>query len=155
MKTTPNILAVAVTAAMVLGGCAAPQTPQVSNSGYQYGSPAYPSYYGVVDSIQLIAGNNNSGGPGVGAVVGGVVGGILGNQVGAGSGKSLATVAGVVGGAVVGNQIEQHNRAQASDSYQITVRLNSGGYQSFQQDAIGDMRPGSRVRIENGRVYAY
>jgi hypothetical protein len=91
----------------------------------------------------------------LGAVVGGVVGGLLGNQVGGGTGKAVATVAGVVGGALAGNQIEQNNRAQTRDMYQIRVRLENGGYQTIVQDSIADLRIGNRVRIEGDRVYRY
>src|SRR5690606_13237977 len=41
---------------------------------------------------------------GLGVVGGAVVGGLLGNQVGGGSGRTLATVAGAVGGGYAGNE---------------------------------------------------
>jgi outer membrane lipoprotein SlyB len=97
----------------------------------------------------------NTGGIGAGAVVGGLVGGLLGNQVGGGRGKTAATVAGVVGGAVVGNQVEQRNAAPARQMYQVGVRLDNGAYQTIMQDSVADLRVGSRVRIQNERVYLY
>ena len=45
----------------------------------------------------------------LGIGVGAVVGGLLGNQVGGGSGKTLATIAGAVGGGYVGNEIAKRN----------------------------------------------
>jgi uncharacterized protein YcfJ len=45
----------------------------------------------------------------VGIGVGAVVGGLLGNQIGKGSGRTLATVAGVIGGGYVGNEIAKRN----------------------------------------------
>jgi Glycine zipper 2TM domain len=45
----------------------------------------------------------------VGIGIGAVVGGLLGNQVGGGTGKTLATVAGAVGGGYVGNEIAKRN----------------------------------------------
>lgn len=155
MKTIRTVVALAIAATGILAGCASPRDQQGSAPSYPAPYPAYASSYGVVDEIELVPANNTSGGVGVGAVVGGVVGGLLGNQVGKGTGKSVATVAGVVGGAVVGNQIEQRNKASASDSYQVSVRLNNGSYQTFQQDSISGLRPGSRVRIDNGRLYPY
>jgi outer membrane lipoprotein SlyB len=83
-----------------------------------------------------------------------VVGGLLGNQVGGGTGRGLATAAGVVGGAVVGTQVEQRNR-QGGTAYQIGVRLDNGGYQTYTQDSVGDLNIGNRVRVDNGRVYRY
>lgn len=157
MKTTFITGVVAVASAGFLAACGTPMqqtNAPVYTSGqpvYTSGQPAYTSY-GYIDSIQVIAGSNSSG-PGVGAVIGGVVGGVLGNQVGGGVGKDIATVAGVVGGAVVGNKIEQSNRAPAHDTYQISVRLDNGSYQTIQQDSLVDLQVGNRVRIENGRVY--
>lgn len=119
-----------------------PASPQVYNS------------YGVVDSIQIVQVQTERRGPGAGALVGGLVGGILGNQVGGGAGNTAATVAGAVGGAVVGNKIEQNNNVpQAREMYQITVRMDNGGYQTITQDTIADVRVGTRVFIENNRVY--
>lgn len=45
----------------------------------------------------------------LGIGIGAVVGGLLGNQVGGGSGKTLATVAGAVGGGYLGNEIAKRN----------------------------------------------
>ncbi len=155
MKTNLTAVAVVMTATVFLAGCATGPDQRVGTSNYPATYPANTSSYGVVDSIQLIPAERTSSSPGVGAVLGGVVGGILGNQVGGGTGRSVATVAGAVGGAVVGNQIEQRNRGQTVDSYQVSVRLNSGNYQTFQRDNIADLRPGSRVRIDNGLLYPY
>lgn len=157
MKTNYTVAATFILATAVLSGCASPYNQMPVSQPYpgstQSSQPQY-SEYGVIDSIQMVRGNAN-GGVGAGAVVGGVVGGLLGNQVGGGSGKAVATIAGVVGGAMAGNQIEQSNRAQTRDMYQITVRLNNGGYQTITQDSIADLRIGNRVRIEGNRVYRY
>ena len=159
MKLNLALVTVAVTTTVFIAGCANPHEQRASTQSYPATYPAtYPantSFYGVVDSIQLISAGPTSSGPGVGAVVGGVVGGILGNQIGSGTGRGVATVAGVVGGAVVGNQIDQRNRAQGGDFYQVAVRLSDGSLQTFQRDNVADLRPGSRVRIENGLLYAY
>lgn len=155
MKTNRIVITALLAASTFVAGCAAPGYPQASSP---YPAPmgqqgAYASY-GVVDSIQLVNTQSGPGGIGAGAVVGGLVGGLLGNQVGGGTGKGLATAAGVVGGAVVGNQVEQRNR-QGGTAYQIGVRLDNGGYQTYTQESIGDLNIGNRVRIDNGRVYRY
>lgn len=141
--------------AAILSGCASPgYYPPATSKPYPAPRQTYPSsMYGTVDSIQLQQGTGGNG-IGVGTVVGGVVGGLLGNQVGGGNGKKAATVAGAIGGAMVGHQIEQRN-AQVRDAYQIGVRLDNGGYQTVTQDSTADLYVGSRVRIENGRVYRY
>ena len=157
MKTNYTVAATFIMATVILSGCASPYNPMPVSQPYpastQYSQPQY-SEYGVIDSIQMVQANAN-GGVGAGAAVGGVVGGLLGNQVGGGTGRTVATIAGVVGGAMAGNQIEQNNRTQTRDMYQIRIRLNNGGYQTINQDSIDDLRIGNRVRIEGNRVYRY
>jgi outer membrane lipoprotein SlyB len=168
MKKSHAIAAATIFAATVLTGCAgpnydgspAPQSYPARTESYPQSYPQppqpYSSRYGVVDSIQASQMNaGNTGGIGAGAVVGGLVGGVLGNQVGGGRGKTAATVAGVVGGALVGNQVEQRNAAPARQMYQVGVRLDNGAYQTIMQDSVAELRVGSRVRIENERVYRY
>ncbi|HEY0846893.1 MAG TPA: glycine zipper 2TM domain-containing protein [Noviherbaspirillum sp.] len=158
---TSKVLPILLSAA-VLGGCASPgyNVPVASQPYPAYPSPvqtyptAAPSHVystGTIDAIQMR--QSADAGIGVGAVVGGVVGGLLGNQVGGGRGKKAATVAGVVGGAMVGHQMERN--AQARDAYDIRVRMDNGTYQTVTQDSIADLQVGSRVRIENQRVYRY
>ena len=155
MKIRLTVVAIVATATLFLAGCGSAPDRRVSTPSYPATYPANASYYGVVDSIQVISAERASSSPGVGAIVGGVVGGIVGNQIGSGTGRGVATVAGVVGGAVVGNQIDQRNRAQGGDFYQVAVRLSDGSIQTFQRDSVADLRPGSRVRIDNGLLYAY
>jgi outer membrane lipoprotein SlyB len=155
MKTNRIAITALFAASTFVAGCAAPGYPQASSPypapvGQQGG---YASY-GVVDSIQMVNTQSGPGGIGAGAVVGGLVGGLLGNQVGGGTGRGLATAAGVVGGAVVGNQVEQRSH-QGGSAYQIGVRLDNGGYQTYTQESVGDLNIGNRVRIDNGRVYRY
>ena len=165
MKTTTTLLTSLLATSALLAGCAAPYQQPSNAQSYPAAQP-YPSntqnstrqnsgtQYGVVDSIQSTRAPASTG-PGAGAVLGGVVGGLLGNQVGGGTGKTVATVAGAVGGAVIGNQVEQNNRAQAADVFQVNVRLDNGGYVAVTQDSVADLRVGNRVRVENGRAYRY
>jgi outer membrane lipoprotein SlyB len=154
MKTNQRIALLALASSLVLAGCGTP--PQNDNYPNNYpvsGAPVYQSAYGVVESIQLVQQASGSNGVG-GAVVGGVVGGLVGNQIGGGSGRTLATAAGVVGGALVGNQI-QRNQQTTSNVYQVGIRLDNGAVQVMTLDNVGDLRVGSRVRIENNQVYRY
>ncbi|MBC7377502.1 MAG: glycine zipper 2TM domain-containing protein [Burkholderiaceae bacterium] len=116
---------------------------------YNSGQQAYVEYGRVtgVEVLQSQAEPQNSVG---GAVIGGIVGGVLGNQVGGGSGKTLATAAGVVGGALAGNAIGKRNSTQVVESYRITVRIDNGSMRSYDVGNTFDLRPGDRVRIENG-----
>lgn len=152
MKANQKIAVTLITATALLGGCASSNPPVVSPQS-PMSSPTVSSSYGVVDSIQAVP-TSSGGGSTAGTVAGGVIGGLLGNQVGGGGGRTAATVAGAVGGAIIGNQIGQANQAQGQ-VYQIGVRLDNGSYQTVQQDTVSDLNVGSRVHIENGRVYRY
>jgi outer membrane lipoprotein SlyB len=174
MKNYASRIFAALLAGAVLAGCASPNYPfPASSSSYPYPAspapapypypaqttypaqtatqPGYGYQFGVIDSIQAVQGTAQNNGIGVGTVVGGVVGGLLGNQVGGGSGRKAATVAGVIGGAMVGNQMERNT--QAHNAYQVGVRLDNGSYRTVLQDSVGDLYVGSRVRIENDRIY--
>ncbi|MES2832792.1 MAG: glycine zipper 2TM domain-containing protein [Pseudomonadota bacterium] len=142
-----------------LSGCASPAYQQQGQAyptqqNYPAQPQGYATMYGVVDSIQVVQGNAPAG-PGLGTVAGVVVGGLLGNQVGSGSGRAAATVAGAVGGGLVGNNIEGRTRAAGPGMYQIGVRLDNGAYQTITQESVADLGVGSRVRLENGRVFRY
>ncbi len=89
---------------------------------------------------------------GVGVVAGAVVGGLLGNQVGGGTGRTLATVAGAVGGGYAGNEIEKRTR-KAVD-YEVDVRLETGERQTFRFDTQPGWKAGDRVKVVNGALVA-
>lgn len=153
--------ALGVTAVFVLAGCGTMNEPSsTSSSGgtTPVNSGGAYSGYGVVQAIELIpAANTGIGGSGigVGAIAGAVVGGVLGNQVGGGTGKTVATVAGAAGGAYVGNEIEKSRQQKTADAYKVTVRMDSGAYQTVTQGDNTGLRVGDRVRIDNGFVQRY
>ncbi|WP_353152942.1 glycine zipper 2TM domain-containing protein [Herminiimonas fonticola] len=153
--------AIALLSAIALIGCASPNYSDPGANRYPQSypqsssTPAYNNYYGVIDSIQVVQQAPDNRGVGVGgAVAGGVVGGLLGNQVGKGSGRTAATAAGVVGGALVGSSIQRNNQP-VRQLYQVNVRLDNGGYQSYTMENVADLRAGDRVRVENGRITRY
>ncbi len=155
MKSPHQLKSVlALSAILALGACADMNTnqgamgnPPVANSGAVY------SGYGVVQAIDLVAQNNNSGIP-AGAILGAVVGGVLGNQVGGGDGKTAATVLGAAGGAYAGNEIEKRNQQQ-TQAYRFNIRMSDGSYQTLTQTSHADIRVGDRVRIDNGVARRY
>lgn len=89
---------------------------------------------------------------GVGVVGGAVVGGLLGNQIGGGSGRTLATVAGAVGGGYAGNEIEKNTRKRTT--YQVRVRMEDGKIRNFPYNNPPPWREGDRVRIVDGYLRA-
>ncbi|KFI06413.1 glycine zipper 2TM domain-containing protein [Massilia sp. BSC265] len=103
---------------------------------------------GNVESVRAI--KQRAEGSGLGAAGGAVIGGLLGNQIGGGTGRTIATAAGAVGGAVVGNQVE--GNMKATTSYEIRVRLDDGTLRTFRQSSPPAWRSGDRVRIVKGRL---
>jgi outer membrane lipoprotein SlyB len=124
-----------------------------NNGPYQTSTPYNNGYeqrdsYGTIESIQWIG--NGKPSSGAGAVVGGIIGAIIGNQVGGGTGRAVATVAGGIGGAMVGNNMETQRQ---TNYYQISIRMDNGGYQTVHQVDIGHLRSGDRIRISDGHAY--
>jgi outer membrane lipoprotein SlyB len=163
-------VASAIGLATALAGCAAPDPYGPNNypvssanpypSGYPYGTtvPVAAVEYGRVTNVQLVAGAPvaNPNRAAAGSVIGAVVGGLLGNQIGHGSGRAAATVLGAVGGAAVGNNIAQNSQPAyntAGPVYRITVQTDSGYLRTYDVNTTADLRPGDRVRIDNGMIY--
>ena len=89
---------------------------------------------------------------GVGVVGGAVVGGLLGNQIGNGSGRSLATVAGAVGGGFAGNEIEK--RTRTATAYEVRVRMEDGRIRTFPYNNPPNWNTGDPVRVVDGYLRA-
>jgi len=103
---------------------------------------------GVVLSVNKIEAEGQ--GSGLGVVAGGVLGGLVGNQIGNGTGRDLATIAGLVGGAFAGNKIEKNSKKTIS--YDIEVRMDSGGNRKIHQTSTPSAVQGDKVKIENGEI---
>jgi len=110
---------------------------------------AYRASHGSITKIEEVQTSQDN--TGAGAVIGGIVGGVAGHQIGQGRGKDAATVAGVVGGALIGNEIEKKNNAPKTH-FRLTVHLDNGDYRTIQQNTIGDLQVGDRIRIDRNRV---
>jgi len=141
-----------------------PQAP-ISQSA-PYGAPTQQQAgyveYGRVTNVAMVSNGGTSGGVSgnstAGTLLGAVVGGALGNQVGHGGGRAAATILGAVGGAAVGNRIASNNNASPSYNtagpvYRVWVQTDQGAQRTYDVSSTGDLRPGDRVRIENGVIY--
>jgi outer membrane lipoprotein SlyB len=138
--------------------------PMASYSNPANAPRAYPSQqagyveYGRITNVSLISqGARPNSGAG-GAAIGAVAGGLLGNQIGHGSGRAAATILGALGGAALGNNIANANNGgayanTAGPVYRVSVQTDSGQLRTYDVSATGDLRPGDRVRIENGVIY--
>ena len=142
-------------AVLALGACTSPPPPAYPDDPYRGGAEPRAAYsgYGVVDSIDVVKQGGGGSDFGLGTIAGAVVGGIAGHQVGSGRGNTAATIAGTAGGAYIGHQLEKRNQAQ--EAYAITIRMDSGSYQTLTQPTPGGLRVGDRVRIENGSIQRY
>jgi len=110
-------------------------------------APVSCSSCGEVVNVRAV--NHTPSGSGVGIAGGAVVGGLLGNQVGGGTGRTLATIAGAVGGGYAGNVVEK--RVRTTTSHVVEVRMENGKTRTFPQ-TNENWRVGDQVRVVNGHL---
>lgn len=101
---------------------------------------------GIVERVMPIEQEGASSG--VGAIAGGVLGALVGNQLGGGSGKSLATVAGAIGGGMAGNTVEK--KMHRVTRYEVRVRMEDGSTRTFTQSS--PLAAGTHVIVEGNSV---
>lgn len=100
-----------------------------------------------------------------GTAVGAVAGGLLGNQVGGGSGKTIATVAGAAAGGYAGNQVQKNmqekNVVSRTERRCRTVQESSSRtvgydvrYRLGEEEGTVRMaqQPGERIPVKNGKL---
>lgn len=134
----------------------APAAGATYSPGNYQNQPAGYVEYGRVTNVALISqGTRQGGGSVAGTVLGAVVGGALGNQIGHGSGRAAATILGAAAGGAVGNRLSGSTPTYntAGPVYRVSVQTDSGQLRTYDVSATGDLRPGDRVRIENGVIY--
>ena len=88
-----------------------------------------------------------------GLIAGGVAGALLGNQVGGGSGKSLATIAGAAGGAYAGKKVEE--KMNTHKVWTVHVRYEDGRTQQFEFTENPGLRAGDQVKNSGNSVVRY
>ncbi|WP_395770523.1 glycine zipper 2TM domain-containing protein [Arenimonas sp.] len=132
-------------AMLALAGMASAQTDKMTNSNVNW--PDDCAKCGVVTNIEKVSDAKSGTG---GAVIGAVAGGLLGNQVGGGTGKTVATVAGVAGGAYAGKKIAEGNK-----EYKITIRMRDGEIKHAHQETLNSIKVGSMVRLKDGKAKLY
>ncbi len=91
-------------------------------------------------SVRDQKGGNNA----LGVIAGGAAGALLGNQVGGGSGKTIATVAGAVGGAYAGKKIQEN--MGSSKVWTVEVQYDNGERRSFDFTQDPGVQRGDRVK---------
>jgi len=171
MRSSTRLLtaASAVTLSAVLAACGTPDPYGTNNypvsqpvPGATYPGGAYPGQpvayveYGRITNVSMISSGTGPapGRSAVGGVIGAIIGGVLGNQIGSGGGRAAATVIGATAGAVVGANAGRASTYNAAyPMYRVTVQTDQGAIRTYDVNATGDLRPGDRVRIENGVIY--
>ena len=117
---------------------ALPNEPHAKPSGQH----AQCTTCGTVQSVH--AEKRKGEGGAVGVIGGALVGGLLGNQVGGGTGKTLATVGGAAAGGYAGNEIQKNVNARTV--WVTRVRMHDGSIRSFEQTARPNWAAGTPVR---------
>ncbi len=126
----------------------APVAEPVAPAPVQAQAPAPCATCGVVRSITAVVQAGSS--TGLGAAIGAVAGGLAGNQVGGGSGNTIATAAGVIGGAVLGNTIEKNRNA--GTMYEVIIDMEGGTQQTIMVPDATGISQGSAVNVQNGNI---
>ncbi len=103
------------------------------------------------------------GNPGAGAVAGALIGGVLGSAIGGRTvydrwgnayyqGSGAGAVAGAIGGAAIGAAASQGSSEERW--YEVSVRFDDGGYQTFVYAGPPPFRVGDAVRLTPQGLFA-
>ena len=98
-------------------------------------------------TVQSVKQEKRKGKGGILGVAGGaVVGGLLGNQIGGGTGKTVATVGGAVAGGLVGNEVQK--KVTSTKVWVTSVKMKDGSMHSFEQQAQPTWVAGNVVKVD-------
>jgi len=81
-----------------------------------------------------------------------VIGGVLGNQVGRGSGRTVARIGGAILGGLAGNEVEKN--ARSTEHYVITVRMEDGSRRTIEQKSAPQWSEGQKVRLDGDTIHS-
>ena len=135
---------------LVAGASAAATAPHPHPQPRPVAAPARPTCENCATVVAVNPIQVKGPGSYVGPVAGGVVGALVGSQFGGGSGRTAAGIAGAVGGAFAGREIER--RVNKATHYEVVVRLQGGGQQTFSYQSDPGLAVGTRVRVVDGRL---
>lgn len=141
--TTPKLTALLLLPAL-LGTCCIHTYARSRSWGEdQYGAPQQAwERTGRVTNVRETV-YEQHGDPAGGAVAGAIVGGLLGHAISGGRGGGA--VVGAIGGAAVGANASQGSARQTV--YEVTIRFDDGGVQTYAFRGYLPFRPGDDVRL--------
>lgn len=139
------LLLMALPTITLLSGC--PASMSASSYTRDQARTAQNVEFGQVESVREVQIEGTKSG--VGTLAGGAIGGVLGNEVGAGTGRTLATIGVGLAGAVAGSAIEEGVTRQPG--LEITVNLDNGQTLAITQAADESFVAGDRVRVLTDR----
>jgi outer membrane lipoprotein SlyB len=135
-----KLIALALVPALLATGCVATTTSTTT-----WGADPYAESWsrpGRVASIRMTV-RRQHGDPEGGAVAGAIIGGLLGHAFS--GGHAGGAVVGAIGGAMVGSSASQ---GVAEDRfYEVFVRFDDGGYESFVYREVLPFRVGDGVTL--------
>lgn len=129
----------------LLSGC--PASMSASDYNRDQARSAQNVQFGIVQSVREVRIEGTKSG--IGTLAGGAIGGVLGNQIGAGAGRTLATIGVGLAGAAAGSAVEEGTTRQRG--LEVTVRLDNGRTVAVTQAADVSLVPGDRVRVLTDR----
>ena len=101
--------------------------------------------------VQSVKQENRKGKGGALGVIGGAVaGGLLGNQLGGGTGKTVATVGGAAAGGYVGNEVQK--KVTSKKVWVTTVKMKDASVRRFEQEPQPNWSAGNIVRVNSGTL---
>jgi len=118
-------------------------TTTTTSSTWGEGQPEWVRY-GYVTTVREVV-QRREGNPAGGALAGAIIGGILGG------GRGPGALIGAAGGAAVGAAASSGSEERRS--YEVWVRFQDGGYQSFWYAAYPPFRPGDAVALTPHGLY--
>jgi len=86
----------------------------------------------------------------LGIIGGGVAGALLGNQIGSGTGKTVATVAGAAGGAYAGHKVE--GKMKETKVWAVRVKFDSGEQRVIEFDHEPGVKSGDLVKVSGNTI---
>ena len=103
---------------------------------------------GQVTAVKVMEKEGESGAAGL--IAGGVAGALLGHQIGAGTGKDVATLAGAAGGAYAGKRIE--GKMKATKTWVVSVKFENGSERTFNFEKDPSLVTGTLVKLSGSSI---